>query len=121
MSSCRSASSYRQNFRRAPKAAAGKNSLVLLGFLAGRYYSGDFDLYDGIVVLAFIIYPIVLFARHRLNAAISTGLMLTFFVIIAFVPIRNIGQSAIPDFNAVYSITMVLICILSYGRKLVTA
>src|SRR5262249_42693854 len=84
---------------------------------AKSYYPRDFDLYltIGLTIglIAFIISPIVLFARHRLHAAISTGLMLMFFTIITFVPLLDLVRlGRLTDFVAVSSITFGLICIL---------
>jgi hypothetical protein len=63
-------------------------------------------------MIAVLISPIVLFARYRLHAAISTSLMLTFFIIIAFVPLRDLGRPGNPDLDMVGAITLGLICIL---------
>jgi hypothetical protein len=86
--------------------------MVLSAFLSALYFPVQFGLELTVELIAFIISPIVLFARHRLHAAISTGLILAFFIIIAVSPIRDIGQAQIPDFNVLYPITIVLICIL---------
>src|SRR5262245_50729232 len=52
----------------------------LLQLWAERYYPGDFDYFTALGVIVGTISPIVLFARHRMHAAISVGLMLTFFI-----------------------------------------
>jgi hypothetical protein len=62
-----------------------------------------------------MISPIVLFARHRLHAATSTGLLLTFFVIISMAPMRNIvgyDDNGCGSNCAVEASTFLLICIL---------
>src|SRR5262249_44249025 len=50
--------------------------LIILVYVIIPYSPGVSDLYQRIGAMAFIFSPIVLFARHRLHAAISTGLML---------------------------------------------
>src|SRR5262249_13953251 len=60
--------------------------LVILFILWGPDAPG---LYSSTVALAFMISPVVLFARHRLHAAISASLMLTFFTIITSIPLRG--------------------------------
>jgi len=84
----------------------------LIDLWANRYYPGDLDYYLAIGVVAVIISPIVLFAKHRLHAAISTSLILTFFIIIAFNPLRDLGRPGNPDLDMVGLITLGLICIL---------
>ena len=83
----------------------------LIDLWADRYYSGDFDYYSALGVIAVTISPIVLCARHRLHAAISVGLILTFFIILAFDPLRELGRPGNPDLDVVGAITLVLICI----------
>jgi hypothetical protein len=84
----------------------------LIDLWAYRYYPGDLDYYLAIGVIIFIISPIVLFARHRLHAAISTSLLLMFFIIIAFDPLRDLGRPGNPDLDVVGATTLVLICLL---------
>src|SRR5262249_47727677 len=56
------------------------------------------DLYLSTGTMAFMISPVVLFARHRLYTAISAGLMLTFFMIITSVPLRDLASQ--PEYIA---------------------
>jgi hypothetical protein len=102
-------------------------TLVLLISWMSDYWREDWSLYTGtppitdfdhaVEGIAFTISPTVLFARHRLHAAISTGLMLVFFIIISFLPLRELGAMAIQDMSFHMSIFVPviafgLICIL---------
>jgi hypothetical protein len=53
-----------------------------------------------LVILLAVICPILVivkFARHRLHAAISVGLMLMFFIIIALVPLGRLSEGITPS------------------------
>lgn len=86
---------------------------ALMVFWLNFYYNPGGRLlgYDVVILLmAFIISPIVLFARHRLQAVISTSLMIAFFIIIAFGPIRHMPRS--PDLP---HLVMVLQLVMAFG------
>jgi hypothetical protein len=80
--------------------------ITILGVygLLDRYYPvDDPHYYVAIGALALLISPIVLFANHRLHAAISVGLILTFCIIMAFLPLRELGPGNPDlDMNSLY-------------------
>jgi len=104
--------------------------MVIIAVLSYLYHPGDFKFYLVIGLVTFSISPIVLFARHRLHAVVSTSLMLTFFIMITLGPLRELGWTGIcaidvpngialdptavdcPDLLPVGLTTFVLICIL---------
>jgi len=74
------------------------------------------DLYLSTGTMAFMISPVVLFARHRLYTAISAGLMLTFFMIITSVPLRDLASQPeyiAPSENDVDVIVLVMLGLVS--------
>jgi hypothetical protein len=88
--------------------------ITILGVygLLDRYYPvDDPHYYVAIGALALLISPIVLFANHRLHAAISVGLILTFCIIMAFLPLRELGPGN-PDLDMNSLVMLGLICIL---------
>jgi hypothetical protein len=68
---------------------------VLLSSWPSRPSEEGFGLFLSTGLTAFLISPIVLFARHKLHAAISTGLVLTFFIIITLVPLQDLAPKGV--------------------------
>jgi TIR domain len=72
-----------------------------------------------ILMIAVIVYPmliIVPFANHRLHAAISVGLMLMFYIIIAIVPLGNLGglgEHITPSDAGALGLVMILVAWIS--------
>jgi hypothetical protein len=94
--------------------------LAFVGLLGVLYlYKNVSQVFLWMILILFGICPIVitgLFARHRLYATISVGLMLIFFVVIAFVPLIKVDwlrEQSTPSDTGAFELTMIIVAWIS--------